>query len=217
MSEHNKPSWEVMPTHQAKWQGGYRIDLGAGISVTPTSSSPLTAQPKPYKTPDQPVNQANATAAGISAEQTATTRSDIALLLDIAMYPWILLVGALAFAFVTAPNTTPAGLNMHWLFGVGAFMLTIWLYNSLMRFMPTMLALAAPSALLSGFIAWLLIDSAAVRQFADSVNWNSIEVAVLWSALQSHAPVLNGWVITAMVVNLAAHIAFWKNGKDMRV
>jgi hypothetical protein len=217
MSGDDKSSWEVTPTPLAKWQGGYRIDLGAGLSVTPTSSSPLTSPPKPNKAPDQPVHGANAGAAGPSAEQPASMRSDVALLLDIALYPWMLLVGALAFAVVSTPNTvTPLGLNMHWLFGVGAFVLTIWIYNALMRILPTMLALAAPSALLSGLIAWALSDSAAARRLTESVNWNAIEVATLWSALQSHPPVLNGWVIAAMLLNLAAHIAFWWNGKGAR-
>jgi hypothetical protein len=206
-----------MPTHQAKWQGGYHIDLGAGVSVAPTLSSPLTAPPKPYQTPDQPAHNANVTAAGPSAAQTATMRSDISLLLDIAMYPWMLLIGALAFAVVSAPSTvTPPGLNMHWLFGVGAFVLTIWLYNTLMRFIPTMLALAIPSMLLSGFIAWSLTDGAAARRLIESINWNAIEIRGLWSALQLHAPMLNGWIIAAMVLNLAAHIAFWWNGKSVR-
>lgn len=218
MSGENKSSWEVVPTWLADAKGGYSAEIGAGLSLRQTSSTaPLVAPPKPYKAPE-PVNGGHPVIGPPAVVEPATMRSDIALLLDIAMYPWMLLVGVLAFAVVSAPsNLTPPGLNMHWLFGVGAFVLTIWFYHTLMRFMPTMLALAIPSMLLSGFIAWALIDGAGARQFTESVNWNAIEIGGFWSAFLSHAPMFNGWVIAAMVLNLAAHIAFWWNGRSARV
>ncbi len=210
---YKKSSWEVTPSWQAKAQGAPSIDIGGGLSVTETSSTPLTSSAPNSPTPSmQPVH-----GGGAVAGPTGSVRSDIGLLLNIFMYPWMLLVGALAFFAVIAPATAePPGLDLHPLFGVGAFGLTIWLYNLFMRFLPTALLLAAASALLSGVIAWSLSDGAGFGRFTESLNWNVIGPADLGSALAGQLPMLNAWVIVAALLNLAAHLAYYWDSRAVR-
>jgi len=208
-------SWEVVPSWQAKAQGNPSIDIGGGLSVTETSSTPLTPPaPKPPTPGMQPVQGGGGS---VVTGPPGTIVSDIGLLLNIAMYPWMLLVGALVFFAVIAPATAkPPGLDLHPLVGVGAFGLTIWLYSRCMRFLPTALLLAAASALLSGVIAWSLSDGAGFRRFTESLSWNSMDPAGVGSALASHLLASSAWVIAAVLLNLAAHLAYYWDGRAVR-
>lgn len=212
---YKQSSWEVVPSWQAKAQGNPAIDIGGGLSVTETSSTPLTPSAPMSPTPSmQPVYGDGGDAI---AAPSGSIGSDIGLLLNIVMYPWMLLVGALAFFAVIAPATAePPGLDLNPLIDVGAFGLTIWLYVLIMRFLPTALLLAAASAWLSGVIAWSLSDGAGFRRFTESLDWNVIGPADLGSALASSMPMLNAWVITAALLNLAAHLAFYWDSRAVK-
>lgn len=213
---HSNGSWEVMPTAQAKWQGGYSIDLGAGISVAPASSNPLgAAAPQSPTAARQPTQVGGLAGAGQPAAPTGAMRSDVGLLLNIIMYPWILLVGAVVYAVISAPTTIlPPGLHLHPLVGIGALVLTLWLYARLLHFLPAALALAVPSALLSGVIAWSLSDRAAFLRLSEGVNWKLVNPPGLWSDFLSHLPVTNPWVLAAILLNIAAHVAYWWDARS---
>lgn len=215
---YKKSSWDVVPTFQAKAQGNTSIDIGGGMSVTETASPPLVSPgPSAQPAPQQPVFGGGSAAAGRPVERPGAVGSDIGLLLNIAMYPWILLVGVLAFAFVSAPATAePPGLNLHPVLGMGAFGITVWLYAALMRFLPTALVLAAVSALLSGGIAWSLSDSEGFTRVGERLTWHGIGSADQWSAVASQFPLLNLWVVAAVMVNVATHFAYWRQSRGGR-
>ena len=85
------------------------------------------------------------------------------------------------------------------LYGVAAFA-TIWLYRQMMVFLPTASILAVPSALISGFIALAISDGASLRQIVGG----NLSFLALGSG-SNPWPMLNGWIVAAIALNIAAH------------
>lgn len=206
----DKPSWEVMPSSYAKWQGGYSIDLGAGLSVAPSSSRPLTAPPTASPLAGGQAVQTHGPAVGAPVPSLEPANRGRWSLLCLPMYPWMLAIGTLAYGFVSAPRTmAPAGLHLHFALGIIAAVGAIWLYRLLMAFLPTALLLTLPSALLCGAVAWSASDGRSFRRFATSVNWRASDAADWWSTVRSHAPIENALVLLAVALAVIAHLAYW--------
>lgn len=192
------------------WVGGaptgYR-DIGFGVQLTPSEWVPSSLQPPaPYKpqTYAPPVQYAYGDS---YSGRVSSADPGSGSFLGLAIYPWMLLLALAAYAGISAtPAFFPPGLHLHPGYGVAAFFATIWLYRQMMVFLPTASILAVPSALISGFIALAISDGASLRQI---VGGNP-EFSRLWAAAPTLWPMLNGWIVAAIALNIAAHFSYWR-------
>lgn len=125
----------------------------------------------------------------------------------------MLALGCIAYVYVSAPLSfiRQGGLHLHPMYGVAAFLLTIWSYRQLMCFLPTALALTLPSALLSGAISWAISKSASSQQVGTLLGQlGSIEFNAIVPMFREHVlPAINGWTVAAFSVCLLSHLAYW--------
>ncbi len=196
------------------WVGGaptgYR-DIGFGVQRTPSpweSYQPTVFKPQQYTPPPMPATYGGAYAGvGYPLQAAANTTPDIGLSFGLLVYPWMLLLACASYIGVSAtPGFLPPGLHLHPIYGVAAFLGTIWLYRQMMVFLPTALLLALPAAATSGLIAWLISDAAGLQRFGEQ----SFNLAKPWVTLQALWPILNGWVIATTALSLLAHLSYWR-------
>lgn len=209
--------YEVVSNLDPKSRYGFAVNLGGGHSLVAKIPSPFEAgAPPPNVHRPAPAYQGR-NIAQTAPVQSAPTEPTVEIsLFSLPVYPWMLLLGVLAYLGVSAKATFfPQGLHLHPIYGAAAFLATIWLYRQMMVFLPTAILLAIPSAAISGVLAWSISDAASFRHYGMSLQGKVLSLGLLWHSLPAFLPTLNKWIIAAIVGSLAAHGSYWCDRRAM--
>ncbi|MFN7920119.1 MAG: hypothetical protein U0Q16_08485 [Bryobacteraceae bacterium] len=203
--------YEVVPNLDPRASYGFSVGIGSGHSLVPKPPSvPNAATPKPYPSQTPSYHGGNVAL----AESTASAEPALGIsFLALPIYPWMLLVGILVYACVSAQASLfPQGLHLHPIFGAAAFLGAIWLYRQLMSCWPTAILLAVPSVVATGLLAWSISDAASFRHFGMSLPSGTLSLPLLWQSIRWSA--LDKWAVVSMAVMLAAHISYWRERRE---